>query len=1134
MTFRYALLLLCLGLMAPAAGAPDVNAGRLKNSLLEVTIRGDGSFDVRDLRNGRCYLQGADERAETPVPQAPAAFVADGDLGEWQGVPGREIATVTEGKPECRATLYLGWGAAGALCVGVRVRDRLLDFGPAANPWEQDSVELWLGDSQLNLTLQGGRPLLRRMKGAGGNPDWRVGLRATADGYAAELAVTGLKEGAPVDLAVALNDVNGGATREGQLSWPAGYQHGNVATEVRLSRPDGKKPAPRLRQGANSVEVDLLLGGIEATARFRLDRDRLIVEVTGEPGQAMPGGFAYPRPIGFDAPKGCWVMPHKSGLAYPVRGDTLRMNTHEPSMPLFAAVDPDGGGGVLAVLDTPFDAELVDARAGGLRSIAVRWLPSLGKLGYTRRITYHFLPRGTLMQAAERYREVALASGKWAGFAQRVKTHPQVERFIASGAEFYGNVPQFAALYEMGVTGLLAEGGTRKEAAYGFVPSRYDIYTDVYDPAGAAEWGAGHPSTWERNIGFRFPQDIVKRKDGSPRVGGPVIDNPRIGKKALCYRPNQRVALDVLKREDRGTGYVRNLGLEALFLDVTTAEQLFEDYDAAHPCSREEDARYRRAQFEYLRGVGVLAGSEAGRDWALPYVDWFLGIAGPASWGFQKGIGGTDAAGGMDDRAVDITQSHYAEVAFSLARRAPLFELVYHGACRATHWWGDQPLIMPDVWDKRDLVHLLLDDMEVFRVYNQYARSMFWLNLDRVAETCKLLGAWGKAVGYDRIVDYRVLNETGTAARATYSGGLSMAVNLGDAPATMPEGTALPPRCYLITGRAKRMPALPVGKPTAIAPDWQLLDGYFDVKATGCLSGWSAGQGMRLEADTVRFAPDRIGGARPELPLASARLSGAPPASGVVLESRPFRVLGGWAYSLGAWVRADTPCQVVFGLVADDGAEALSKPVSAGPEWAPVGWSGVVPPRSTTARLFVKLVGATGAVDLNVDDFRVDARPPAPPLQLPFRAVFEKDAMGWSGTSGVRCAWTADAGREGPGAIHVTGRNEGQWSLAAGAAFRLAPGTRVRLSGWMRVDRYDPAGKPPFLKCELSRVAGGHIRNELTSRYDLGKPGTWQRLEGVFTVPDEPVVCWLAMEKGGTHAATADLYLDDVAIEKVP
>ena len=763
----------------------------------------------------------------------------------------------------------------------------------------------------------------------------------------------------------------------------------------------------------------------------------------------------------------------------------------------------------------------------------------MGNFGYARRIRYHFLPGGTLMEAAKRYRDYVKSRGMWIGFAEKAKKRAQVERLMGASEVYFAGPNMYAALHQLGVRRLIAELGGAEDPdpssvkavrTLGFITSRYDIYTDRYDPAGADDWGRGHPSNWERNKGFRFPDDIIKNSDGSLRRGGPSNTNPKTGKKALCYRPNQRIALDVLKRQDRGAGSIKRHTLDAYFMDVTTAMGLFEDYDPNHTCSRREDARWRTEQFKYLRGLGLLIGAEFGRDWALPYADWFLGLAGPGKYGFcPSGIG--DGAG---YEPVDVNSARYSEATFSFKRRAPMFELVYHGACRCTHWWGDEPVRMPDVWHKRDLAHLLLDDMEVYKFCGPYQKSFFWLNIDRIVDSCKLLAAWGEAVGYDEITDYVVLDEAGKTARATYSGGLSVTVNLGDAPVRTPEGIEMPARSYLIAGKSAHMPSLPVGQPVVVAPGWEPLDGWFEIKALGHLTGWSVPSGMRLEADRKNLRPGATPGRGRKETLASAGIKGQPGKSGLVLQSRPFRVLGGWTYSLGAWVRTDTPCQVVFALEPEGNATAaVSKPVAATSTWRQVKWGAVVPAKAKHARLVVRIHEAAGSVSLNVDDFNVRASRPVLPLALPHHFTFDADTMGWTGTSGVGCSVARDRAHAGDGCLCVADENESSWSLAVSKGFVLPPGERIRLSAWMRVERYEPADRPPLLKCGFDRTLGGHLRNELTSRYDLKRRSTWQRLEGTFTVPVEPTKCHIAVEKGGTHPVAAKLYLDDVTLERV-
>ena len=1128
-------------LSATLVAAAPATVGRLVNEHLAVEVRADGRFDVRDLRNQRLYAQpGPGAGPVNVLPAAPKDFALDGDLAEWTGEPHRISsgmlgdARQVDSDADCSAVFHIG-RRSGKLCLAVRVRDDVPDFGPAENPWEQDSIEFWVEHQQYNLTLVNGKAVLRQMKGASGARERRAVMRKLTDGYVAEIELTGLGDDSGFRFAFSVNDSDGGAKRQAQISWPRGYRHGDVSTAANFTRPGIEAASPEVRQGDGTLELKRRLGGLSTTIKFALEGDTLAVEIGAAPVHTMGASIAYPHPTRFDAPNGYWMVPHASGLAYRVRGDNFRWpGTWGHSMPVFAAVDPDGGGGFLAIIETPFDATMRQARTEDrARSISVSWNATLGKFGYARRVSYHFLPRGTLMDAAKRYRDHVRARGMWVGFAEKVKERPRIERFISAGAEFYGNRTVFAALHQLGVRRLLAEGGSREETSYGFLPSRYDIYTDVYDPSEREEWGKSHPSYWStRNPGFQFPDDVIKNRDGTLKRGGPVITNPRTGKKAICYRPNQRVALDVLKREDRGTGIIKRLGLEAYFIDVTTAMLLHEDYDPNHTCSRAEDAKWRREQFKYLRDLGMVVGSEFGRDWGMPHADWFLGLAGPGMYGFQRGIGG-GTSGGMGDVPVDVNVRGYSEATFSLARRAPMFELVYHGACRCTHWWGDHPLIMPDVWHKRDLVHLLLDDMEVYRLSSQYARTCFWLNIDRVVSSCNLLGAWGEAVGYDHITDYAVLDKAGSAARVTYSGGLSMTVNIGDTPVQTSEGAELPAYAYLIAGKSSRMPSLPVGRPVVVAPGWKPLDGWFDVKALGYLAGWSVPAGVRLEADRNNLRPGSTKN-MPGWPLASARIKGRAPKSGLVLESRPFRVLDGWTYSLGAWVRTETPCQVVFALEPEGNVTAaVSKPVQATAAWQQVKWGAAIPADVDRARLVVRVPKATSVVTLNVDDFSVRPSRPVPPLALPHHFTFDTDTMSWTGTSGVKCSVVRERPHAGSGCLRVAGENKSSWSLAASKGFVLPPGARIRVSAWMRVERYEPADRPPFLKCGFDRTAGGHLRNESTSRYDLKRRGTWQRLEGIFRVPAEPTKCHMAVEKGGTHPVTAELCLDDVMLEGV-
>jgi hypothetical protein len=66
---------------------------------------------------------------------------------------------------------------------------------------------------------------------------------------------------------------------------------------------------------------------------------------------------------------------------------------------------------------------------------------------------------------------------------------------------------------------------------------------------------------------------------------------------------------------------------DAYFIDTTVAQDLQECADPRHPLTRQEDIRWRIELCDYARELFGLFGSECGREWAVPHVDFFEGIA---------------------------------------------------------------------------------------------------------------------------------------------------------------------------------------------------------------------------------------------------------------------------------------------------------------------------------------------------------------------------------------------------------------------------------------------------------------------------------------------------------------------------
>jgi len=149
---------------------------------------------------------------------------------------------------------------------------------------------------------------------------------------------------------------------------------------------------------------------------------------------------------------------------------------------------------------------------------------------------------------------------------------------------------------------------------------------------------------------------------------------------------------------------------------------------------------------------------------------------------------------------------------------------------------------------------------------------------------------------------------------------------------------------------------------------------------------------------------------------------------------------------------------------------------------------------------------------------------------------FEADGpLAWHGVGGVSLAVAGEPAHGGAKALRVTGTSKGTWNYAAlRLPAGLPPGSRVRFTGWMRVDRIAGTRRGPYLKIGVNGTDDHWITNLNTESYDLTALGTWQRLQGVGEVPANAGSADLAIERGEPEPEiTVDLSLDDVQVEVI-
>ena len=146
---------------------------------------------------------------------------------------------------------------------------------------------------------------------------------------------------------------------------------------------------------------------------------------------------------------------------------------------------------------------------------------------------------------------------------------------------------------------------------------------------------------------------------------------------------------------------------------------------------------------------------------------------------------------------------------------------------------------------------------------------------------------------------------------------------------------------------------------------------------------------------------------------------------------------------------------------------------------------------------------------------------------------FETDDHGWSVSSGVEVGSDTGIFHGGESSLRLSGVQQGSWNYAAHhLAGNVLPGSKYRLSCWLKVDELEPARMAPYLKIGLTDGDGGLAENCHTSRYDMSKAGEWQRLAGTFETPLETAGGHLALERGGKDVQTRiRAWIDDVELE---
>lgn len=516
---------------------------------------------------------------------------------------------------------------------------------------------------------------------------------------------------------------------------------------------------------------------LEVTATIALNGPEVSFELSAPPDASLAEPVCFPGPL-LSRPGDFAVVPYAQGLLLPVDEPELQRefwySGYKTTMAWSGVTDLQNGYVIL--LDTPADGGILIRQAGeadaGLLALHTAWTGEKGRWGYPRRVTYAFLSEGGHVAMAQRYRQWADRAGHTKTLLEKLRERPQLDRLIGA-VDFWGrqgtnDAEFYRELHELGIDRAIcslgggwkppegASGLVSQLNEMGYLPSHYDIYTDV--------WPGGEEDEPRRARKHGHPEDVYVNADGSLRKGWVI----RTGGEEyqgyyLCSTQHAKEAVPRIAADLEENAY------PCRFIDVVTAMALAECYSEGHPVTRSEDIVARR---EMLRLVserfGLVTGSEEARDWAMAVSDYAEGT---------MTIRAAENAGYDWMRPVEADDG-YLKLNADGRYRAPLHALAFHDCHVATWYTGDGASKVPEAWARKDLLNVLYGTMPLWMPDEELWRQYWKEFICSYFRVCPVF----RATGYDRMVSHEFLTPDRRVQQTRFSGGTTVTANFGPEP----------------------------------------------------------------------------------------------------------------------------------------------------------------------------------------------------------------------------------------------------------------------------------------------------------------------------------------------------------------
>jgi hypothetical protein len=524
--------------------------------------------------------------------------------------------------------------------------------------------------------------------------------------------------------------------------------------------------------------TDKVRNTILVTLALKEDNADLEVSAFALNVDQMVSNFQFLKPFLLDTEQGVLaVADYCDGHLYPMRMKPFPRTWFEADrldMPWVGVCDLKKGMGYILILETDDDAVVecrsYPAQGGDVFAPQVIWRPRKKRYGYPRRMLYRFFPKGGYVSAAKAFRAYARDKGLLVTLKEKADRNPNVQRLFGA-VDVWGDATLAFAreAKSLGVDKMLIHGrSTPEEMAainqLGYLTSEYDNYTDIQPLEPGKDPDSSHDL---------IPEHVVLMEDDKRMTAWLTYDKKTQFMKRCptFWVPTAEIVIPKTLSQYPFLGR---------FIDVTTAEALYECYDPNHPLARTDKRHCGQQLLHYVSSLNLVLGGEHGIWWGVPYQDY---IEGMMSGGHYAWPSGWLVHPKTQEEKFPMEVSSWADyMQWGIGHkwRAPLWELVFHDCVIPTWYWGDSNDFLleaaPEITPKKNAFNVLYGTMPILWA----DKGGSWhTNREQFLRTCRNVCHLHKVLAPTEMVSHEFITEDHAVQRTRFSDGTQVMVNFG-------------------------------------------------------------------------------------------------------------------------------------------------------------------------------------------------------------------------------------------------------------------------------------------------------------------------------------------------------------------